>query len=132
MLIMTIATKPFASVLGVVTRIAARGLAGVTSLTKAIIHRREVLRLTELDERGLKDIGLVRSDVEGALATSWLDDPSTILAARSGARSGVASARRAEGVRQAQVKAPAMKAGPVARQPVAKQPVAKQAVACSA
>jgi hypothetical protein len=127
MLIMTIATKPFASVLGVVTRIGARGFAGVTSLTKAIIHRREVLRLTELDERGLKDIGLVRSDVEGALATSWLDDPSTILAARSGARSGVASARRAEGVRQAQVKAPAMKTGPVGR-----QPVAEQAVACSA
>ncbi|AOO80901.1 DUF1127 domain-containing protein [Bosea vaviloviae] len=127
MLIMTIATKPFASVLGVVTRIAARGFAGVTSLTKAIIHRREVLRLTELDERGLKDIGLVRSDVEGALATSWLDDPSTILAARSGARSGVASARRAEGARQAQVKAPAMKVGPVTR-----QSVTKQAVACSA
>ena len=48
-----------------------------------MIHRREILRLAELDERGLKDIGLVRSDIDGALATSWLKDPSAILAARS-------------------------------------------------
>jgi uncharacterized protein YjiS (DUF1127 family) len=108
MLLMTFATKSFASVPGAVTRVAARGIAIVANVTKAIINRRDVLRLSELDERGLKDIGLVRSDVEGALATSWLNDPSTILAARSTARSGVASARRQEGLRQAGVKAPAV------------------------
>ena len=58
------------------------------------------MRLGELDERGLKDIGLVRSDIDGALATSWLDDPSAVLAARSSARSGVASASREPRLRQ--------------------------------
>lgn len=127
MLIMTFATKSFASVPGAVTRVAARGVAIVANVTKAIIHRRDVLRLSELDERGLKDIGLVRSDVEGALATSWLNDPSTILAARSSARSGVASHRRDEGVRQARMKAPA-----APRATIVVRPSTESKVACSA
>ena len=87
---------------------------------KSLSHRRAVMRLSELDERGLKDIGLVRSDVEGALASSWLNDPSSILAARSTATTHVASARREEGLRQASLKstaAPRTKA--VAANPVA-------------
>jgi hypothetical protein len=104
MLIMTFATKPIATVSVVATRIVTRGFTGVISFVKAIVHRREILHLTELDERGLKDIGLVRSDVEGALATSWLRDPSAVLAARSSAASQVASVRREEGGRQAQAK----------------------------
>jgi len=123
MLIMTFATKSFASVSVVATRVAAQGIAGVVSFTKALIHRREVLRLTELDERGLKDIGLVRSDVEGALAGSWLRDPSAVLAVRSGA--GVAADRREEGLRQAQVKTGA------ARERVC-APAEGHTVACSA
>lgn len=119
MLLMTFATKSFASVSVVATRVTTTVFAGVVSLTKAIVHRREILQLTELDERGLKDIGLVRSDVEGALATSWLRDPSAFLASRSSASSSVASARREEGLRQTLVK-PSVK------------PITEHAVACSA
>lgn len=101
MLIMTFATKPFSSFMGGVARVAAIVIAPVTSLVRALVHRREILRLTELDERGLKDIGLVRSDVDGALATSWLKDPSTVLAERSRSLTSVAAARREEGLRRA-------------------------------
>lgn len=126
MLLMTFATKSFASVPGAVTRVAARGIAAVVNVTKAIIHRRDVLRLAELDERGLKDIGLVRSDVEGALATSWLNDPSTILAARSTASSSVALHRRDEGLRQSRMRDHA------APRPAAALPATETRVACSA
>lgn len=106
MLTLTFAQKPLSFVATGVTRVAVRGFVGAQALTRALIHRREVLRLTELDERGLKDIGLVRSDIDGALATSWLNDPSAVLAARSSAQNGVASARREEGLRRAMVKRP--------------------------
>lgn len=96
MLVMTFVTKSLSSVSAGVVRAAATGIKPVTSLVKAIVHRREVLRLAELDDRGLKDIGLVRSDVEGALATSWLRDPSSVLAARSQDRAEVAANRREE------------------------------------
>lgn len=124
MLIMTFATKSLSSVPAGLTRFATRGatlvISGVTSLVKALIHRRAVMRLSELDERGLKDIGLVRSDVEGALASSWLNDPSSILAARSTASTHVAFARREEGLRQAALKpAAAPRASAAAINPVA-------------
>jgi len=51
MLIMTFATKSLSSVSVVATRVAARGFTSIVSLVKALIHRREVLRLGELDER---------------------------------------------------------------------------------
>ncbi len=124
MLIMTFATKPLSYVSTGATRVVATGIAGVVALTKAIINRRDILRLTELDERSLKDIGLVRSDVEGALATSWLNDPSTVLASRSGTSAGVASARRDEGIRQSHVSPARPQARPAAP--------AKQEVACCA
>lgn len=124
MLIMTFATKSLSSVPAGLTRFVRRGAiqaaAGVKSLVKSLIHRREVMRLSELDERGLKDIGLVRSDVEGALAGSWLNDPSRVLAARSAANTDVAAARREEGLRQACLNAvPEPRASAVAANPVA-------------
>jgi uncharacterized protein YjiS (DUF1127 family) len=39
-------------------------------------NRREVARLNDLDDRALKDIGLVRSDVHAALAEPLFSDPS--------------------------------------------------------
>jgi uncharacterized protein YjiS (DUF1127 family) len=36
-------------------------------------HRRKVRLLTELDERALRDIGLLRADVRNALANPWRD-----------------------------------------------------------
>lgn len=101
MLLMTIATKTLSSVPAGVVRVAAAGIQKPVFLLRALIHRREVMRLAELDERGLKDIGLVRSDIAGALATSWLNDPSAVLAARSRSNADIAKARREQAVRHA-------------------------------
>lgn len=49
----------------------------------ALMHRREVTTLLDLDDRMLKDIGLVRSDIQGALAGSIGRDPSVVLRLRS-------------------------------------------------
>ena len=52
----------------------------------ALVHRRAVMRLSELDDRALKDIGLVRSDLAGALSAPLHVDPSLILSDRRLAR----------------------------------------------
>ncbi len=138
MLLMTFATKSLSSVSAVATRVAVRGFTPIVALVKALIHRREVLRLGELDERGLKDIGLVRSDLDGALAVSWLSDPSLILAERSSARSGVAATRRKASLQQPVTTPSAAKAQPIAvarssaSKPLAARAEAVNSVACSA
>jgi uncharacterized protein YjiS (DUF1127 family) len=48
----------------------------VQRVVTALKNRRQVTRLASLDDRCLKDIGLVRSDVHAALSTSMLTDPS--------------------------------------------------------
>ena len=57
-------------------------LTQVKSFVRAVRHRRDVMRLADLDDRTLKDIGLVRSDVTGALDQPLGTDPSTILSVR--------------------------------------------------
>lgn len=52
-------------------------------LASAIRNRRQVMRLLELDDRALKDIGLVRNDVAGVLDTPLSRDPSIFLRLRS-------------------------------------------------
>ncbi|MBF9231786.1 DUF1127 domain-containing protein [Microvirga alba] len=49
------------------------------NLARALRHRREIMNLAEFDDRMLKDIGLVRSDVEGALAEPIVRNPSSVL-----------------------------------------------------
>lgn len=49
----------------------------------ALVHRREVRGLLDLDDRALKDIGLSRSDVLGVLAEPLAKDPSSLLLVRS-------------------------------------------------
>ena len=39
----------------------------------------EIRSLADLDDRTLKDIGLIRSDVSGALAEPFYRNPSTVL-----------------------------------------------------
>ena len=74
----------------------------------ALSHRRQIRRLCALDDRMLKDIGLTRSDVAGALSEPLSRDPSAILAARFGHRRAGASGGRAlsSSVREEQEGAP--------------------------
>lgn len=55
----------------------------VLMLVRLVAHRREVRQLLELDERQLRDIGLLRNDVLGAMASPLGTDPSYILLVRS-------------------------------------------------
>jgi uncharacterized protein YjiS (DUF1127 family) len=54
-------------------------LSAVKRMFVAIRNRRQVARLTDLDERTLKDIGLTRSEVMAALDQPLLRDPSMHL-----------------------------------------------------
>jgi uncharacterized protein YjiS (DUF1127 family) len=51
----------------------------IARLARAISDRQDVKRLMELDDRALKDIGLSRSDVDGALAEPLFRNPSAVL-----------------------------------------------------
>ena len=62
-----------------VGRAVAAGLRRIGWLFTALRHRSEVRQLAELDERALKDIGLSRSEVDGALAVPFYVNPSTVL-----------------------------------------------------
>ena len=68
---------------------------GMTALVRAITHRREVRTLLELDERSLRDNGLTRNDVIGALHQPLVKDPSVILLVRSVDRRSQLRARAA-------------------------------------
>ena len=111
MLVMTFVTKTLSAVSGGAARAVAHSVTGTKNLVRAVVHRREVMRLSELDERGLKDIGLVRSDIDGALAVSWLSDPSSVLQARSDQQQSVAASRREAGVRRPMVIPAAVRPG---------------------
>jgi uncharacterized protein YjiS (DUF1127 family) len=63
---------------------AALVIRGVTRARKLLGNRIAVTRLCELDERGLKDIGLTPSDVRAALALPFGRDPSDHLAEVAG------------------------------------------------
>jgi uncharacterized protein YjiS (DUF1127 family) len=57
-------------------------ISGVMAFIRATMHRREVYKLLEMDDRSLRDIGLIRNDVVGALAQPWAKDPSVVLLVR--------------------------------------------------
>ena len=70
---------------------------GVAAVTRSLRHRADVRRLTMLSDQQLKDVGLTRGEVAGALAVGWTEDPSCTLSARNAERSGlVALHRRSE------------------------------------
>jgi uncharacterized protein YjiS (DUF1127 family) len=51
----------------------------VINMATTLRHRREIASLANLDDHMLKDIGLARSDIEGALAEPLLSNPSLVL-----------------------------------------------------
>lgn len=59
--------------------IGAAALGGLSRLWRAWQHRRQVLALVEADDRMLADIGLTRSDLNGALSAPSTEDPSYYL-----------------------------------------------------
>lgn len=77
---MTLHTLPLG---GMALRLASGAWRQALALVRAVIHRRDVRLLLEMDDRALKDIGLVRNDVLGALAEPLMKDPSTVLLVRS-------------------------------------------------
>ena len=59
---------------------ASRGLLRqLARLANALRDRSEVKRLIEMDDRALRDIGLSRSEVDGALAEPFFRSPSAVL-----------------------------------------------------
>ena len=69
------ATPLVADAAGLVTRLAT----AFGRVVRALIHRRDVKLLLDLDEKALRDIGLTHEDVLGALAEPLTRDPSTVL-----------------------------------------------------
>jgi uncharacterized protein YjiS (DUF1127 family) len=73
------APLPLAAWLAVTGRALSGAFQNGAALARALRHRREIRALAELDDRTLKDIGLIRSDVSGALAEPFYRNPSVVL-----------------------------------------------------
>jgi uncharacterized protein YjiS (DUF1127 family) len=68
------------------TAIARAALHAVAGFWKVLKNRRQVTSLAYLDDRCLKDIGLIRSDIDAALSLPFHRDPSYHLIDVSGHR----------------------------------------------
>jgi uncharacterized protein YjiS (DUF1127 family) len=88
---------------------------GVVAVARNLRHRADVRRLTELSDHQLKDVGLTRGEVAGALAVGWTEDPSCTLSARNAERSGLVSLHRRSEDRSFPVRKAEVSAEDVAR-----------------
>jgi uncharacterized protein YjiS (DUF1127 family) len=75
------AFEPRANSFGSTFTLALAGMAirAVARVMTALKNRRQISSLAELDDRALKDIGLMRSDVHAALSGPFFHDPSVQL-----------------------------------------------------
>ena len=71
--------------------LAGRARRGLKQFAEKVRNRHDAMRLAELDDRMLSDIGLSRSDLHDAFAEPLWRDPTDVLARRAGERK---SARR--------------------------------------
>ena len=76
---MRLSTAPRYTLVAPALRVARAVLDAAVDLARALRDRQEIKRLIELDDRALKDIGLSRSEVDGALAEPLFRNPSTVL-----------------------------------------------------
>ena len=91
MIVLSSALSVSRATLGNLHLVASAALVRTGTLVRILRNRHEVRKLAELDERSLKDIGLTRSDVQGALAASLLSDPSLVLGDIAGMEHGRAA-----------------------------------------
>ena len=95
MIVLLSALSVSRATLGNLHRVTSSGLMRAGTLVRTLRNRHEVRKLAELDKRSLKDIGLNRSDVQGALAASLLSDPSLVLRDIAGMEHGRAAGHMA-------------------------------------
>jgi len=88
------AAMPLARALADLDGRAGRAGRGLKRLAERVKNRRDAMRLAELDDRMLADIGLSRSDLRDAFAVPPWRDPGDLLARRVTERRG--SRRRTE------------------------------------
>ena len=77
------AATPVARALAI---LAGRARRGLKQLAEKVKNRHDAMRLAELDDRMLADIGLSRSDLRDAYALPLWRDPSDVLARRAADR----------------------------------------------
>jgi uncharacterized protein YjiS (DUF1127 family) len=68
--------------------LAGRARRGLKQFAEKVKNRHDAMRLAELDDRMLSDIGLSRSDLRDAYALPAWRDPSDVLARRAAERRG--------------------------------------------
>ncbi|WP_246775769.1 DUF1127 domain-containing protein [Methylobacterium aquaticum] len=83
---MTISYAPLYGALTFALGFGRKAVQIVARIVTLWINRRAAYRLAELDDRGLKDIGLTRNDVMGALDLPFMQDPTLPLVHRRRAR----------------------------------------------
>jgi uncharacterized protein YjiS (DUF1127 family) len=64
---------------GFLTALMLASAKGLVRIQTAMAHRRAAKQLMEWDARSLKDIGLTRDQVRGALSLPLTEDPTTLL-----------------------------------------------------
>jgi uncharacterized protein YjiS (DUF1127 family) len=73
-------TLSFTSIMTLSEMVSVKGVTrALINLLRALKHRREIIQLADFDDHMLKDIGLTRGDVEGALAEPLVHNPSLVL-----------------------------------------------------
>jgi uncharacterized protein YjiS (DUF1127 family) len=98
-MVMTLALSPAARFAAAWTQV----LGSTVAVARALLNRRAVAPLLELNDRELRDLGLTRDDLRTALRQPLVRDPSVVLMVRavdrrSLARAAAAPARRAPSV----------------------------------